>query len=361
MVKSPPAFTWPFSLSKSTRISAVEMAFFLRQFATLMAAGIPLIQSCEVLEKSQEKFPLRQLIHAIKRDILTGKNLYQSLRAQTKYFDELTCQLVYLGEQTGKLDTLLLAIANQHEKKAAFTRQLKQALFYPCLVAVMTLLFTLCLFLFVIPRFAELFKDVPEKLPLLTRWIFSLSTQLQSYAPICIVSLVLLGLVAAYTPLGAAMKPCLKAALLKLPFIQHHQRQVILMHFARSLALTCSAGIPITEALHLSAKACNNPSFSSLIASLRSKMSTGLQLHTAMQAFSYFPHLMIQLIKTGEESGMLESMLTHLAQFFETDTEQRLAKVNTLLEPLIMLVQGVLIGGLVIAMYLPLFKLGTVL
>jgi len=342
-------------------ITDFDIAVFLRQMATLITAGIPLIKSCDILEKSQVKTALQLLIYSIKREILTGKDLFFSLRHHHHYFDEMTCQLIKIGEHTGKLDTMLCMIASHKEKKLAFKRQVKQALFYPCMITITTIIVTLCMFIFVIPRFAELFHDSQIHLPLLTTWIFFLSSKLQQhtyfiFAPILFIVLVILS-----SKLSSSLKKNITLFLIKSPIINTCVQKVILARFARNVAITFAAGMPITEALRLAMNASGHSEFAGLASTLRNKINSGLQLHQAMQTLSYFPDMMIQMVKIGEESGMLEHMLNKLADFFESDIDHWVGQLSQLLEPLIMLVLGVLIGGLVIAMYLPIFKLGSVL
>jgi type IV pilus assembly protein PilC len=342
-------------------ITSLDITLFLRQFATLQSAGVPIIQSCEMLEKSQEKIALRLLIYSIKREILTGKNLFHSLRQHARYFDELTCQLILIGEHTGKLETMLTTIANHHEKKLAFRKKLKQALFYPCIISFTAFIVTSCLFIFVIPRFAELFHDTQATLPILTVWIFYLSSKLHQYAGFLLLAFFFLAFILFCSRQWewAHVKHNLQQVATKCPLIHSCLHKIILARFARNLAITFAAGIPITEALKLTANACGNLTFAGVVTQLRSKISAGLQLNRAMEAFPDFPILMIQMVKVGEESGMLEQMLDKMADFLESEIDQFISHLSQLLEPLIMIVLGVLIGGLVIGMYLPIFNLGS--
>lgn len=348
-------------LKHRCHITTFDISVFLRQFASLIAAGIPIIQSCELLEKSQEKNALRLLIYSIKRDILSGKNLYFSFKQHPRYFDELTCQLVQIGEHTGKLDMMLNTIASYQEKNQAFANRVKQALFYPCIISITAVIATFCMFIFIIPRFAELFQEMQNTLPALTVWIFFLAGKMQQYSLLIIGISLLLALIIFYAKHSTSLKFKLMRIINKFPLINRYHHKVILARFARNLAITFTAGIPITEALKLTADACNNTEFINIIARLRTKIISGLQLHHAMASSPFFPSLMIQMVKIGEESGMLEQMLDNVAGFFEADIDQLIERLNQLLEPLIMMVLGVLIGGLVIGMYLPIFKLGSVL
>ncbi|TAK79237.1 MAG: type II secretion system F family protein [Gammaproteobacteria bacterium] len=340
-------------------ISTRDTALFFRQFATLIAAGVPIIQSCTILEKSQEKTALRLLIYAIKRDILAGKTLSHCLQRYPHYFDPLTVQLIKIGEHTGRLDTMLLIIATHQEKHLAFRKRIQQALFYPVLILITALIITFCMFIFVIPRFAELFQDMQTSLPLLTRLIFYLSAKLRECLfPALALTLVLITL-SIRGKYSTPIKRYFQHTFSTLPFIHTTLHKIKLTRFVRYLALTLTAGLPITDALALAGASSQDPSFTTAILQLQSKIRTGLSLHRAMETLPHFPTLMTQMVKVGEESGKLESMLDKLADFFESDIDHLLHHLNQLLEPLIMVVLGVLIGGLVIGMYLPIFKLGS--
>lgn len=347
--------------SQNQRVNAFDITVFLRQFATLISAGIPIIQSCDILEKSQEKRALRLLIYSIKRDILSGHNLYSSLKSHPTYFDLLTCHLVQIGEHTGQLEMMLITIANYQEKNLAFKKKVKQALFYPCIITLTALMVTFSMFIFVIPRFAELFHDMQDTLPLLTVCLFYLSDKLQQYVFLWLACTFFSIVIFIYAMRTTNAQRYLQQIIAQLPLIKPCLHKITLARFARNLAITFAAGIPITDALKLAANTNNNIEFTRIIAELRSKISSGLQLHHAMLASNFFPVLMIQMVKIGEESGMFELMLDKIADFFESDIEQLIGRLNHLLEPLIMLVLGVLIGGLVIGMYLPIFKLGSAL
>lgn len=342
-------------------INAFDIIIFLRQLATLIIAGIPIIQCCDILEKSQTKYKLRILIFSLKQDLLSGKDLSSCLRQQSNYFDDLTCSLIKMGEHTGKLAEMLSLITKAKEQQWSFKKRLKQALFYPCLLAAIAMIILLCMFIFIIPQFAELFNNKTESLPWLTRCIFYLSKLCQQYIALLPICLCLLLFYLIPNSLAAKHQQKLLKTLIALPLIKSIQQKILLARFARSLSMMFSAGLPINAILKLLMTTSSQTEFIQLIAILRSRVHAGLQLHQAMQTLSYFPPLMMQMIKIGEESGMLEQMLDKVADFFEADIDQFIAYFNQLLEPLIMLVLGVLIGGIVIAMYLPIFKLGSVI
>lgn len=340
------------------RASAFEIIILLRQFATLIASGIPIVQSCDILANSQEKDIFRILIHQIKNDLLKGNNLYDSLRRHPQYFDELTCRLVQIGEQTGKIEILLLLSANYQEKNLTLSRNIKQALFYPCIITITSLIITICMFLFVIPRFAELFQDTKTELPMLTSAIFYLSIKLREYSWLIIIT-ILLCIFSLLRNRHSPWPERLRQIVMHIPFIRTFTQKVALARFARHFSLTTTAGIPITNALLITANACGNSKLTHAIIQVTKKINSGFPLHQAMMTFPLFPVMFIQMVKIGEESGKLEDMVNKFADFTEADIEQFTQRLNLLLEPLIMIVLGVLIGGLVIGMYLPIFKLGS--
>src|SRR5579862_2165502 len=335
------------NLQLNRQASLFDICIFFRQFSTLISAGIPIIKSCDILEKSQSKIALRILIYTIKHDILAGKPLSVSLKKYPQYFDMLTCHLIQIGEHTGKLDMMLISVANYWEKNLVLKKRIKQALFYPGIIISIALIITLAMLIFIIPRFAELFQDTEIKLPILTRCIFYLSSKVQQFIYF------LLGI----TPIVYFILSHQKVSyqfiysyLYKLPFIKSCRYKITLTRFARNLAITFTAGIPIIEGLQLAVDTRENTEFATLITKLRHRISSGRQLHQAMETFPAFPVLMVQMIKIGEETGMLEQMLNKMADFLESDIEQLIAYLSHILEPLIMIVLGVLIGGLVIAM-----------
>jgi type IV pilus assembly protein PilC len=349
------------ALKQKRRITAFDITLFMRQFATLLTAGIPILRCCEMLENSQIKIAMRLLIYSIKRDLLSGKDVYSSLCSHPRYFDALTCQLISIGEHTGKLDITLQMIAYEHEKQLVLTKRIKQALFYPCIICITALLVTLSMFLFVIPRFAELFADTNVPLPALTLWLFCLSRIFSEHTILLFSPLFPVLLLFIPHPISHLLKNKLLLYFIKLPLLKQFLQKITLLRFARHLAMTFTAGIPIMDSLKLIMHSHTNLEFSHTMIELRSKMNSGLQLHQAMQSLPYFPDLMIQMVKTGEESGSLDALLNKTAVFFESDIDELVSQFVRLLEPLIMLVLGVLIGGLIIGMYLPIFKLGSVI
>lgn len=344
-----------FKVSHKHRITPLDITILLRQLATLFSAGIPIIKCCDILEKSQNKTSMRVLMHSIKRELYAGKNLYSCLHQHPHLFDELSCQLIQIGEHTGKLDTLLSTLATHHEKHFALRNKIKQSLFYPCVISITAFIMTVSMFIFVIPRFAELFHDMQDKLPTMTIWIFYISEKMRQYGVIFIFIMCLSSI--ALTKSSFKLKQLSQQILRKLPIGKRYIDKVTLIRFARNLSITFSSGLPIIDALKISIN--NNHEFAAILTQLRSKIAAGMSLHHIMATIPFFPLLMIQMVKIGEETGMLDHMLDKCADMLEADINQLINQITQLAEPLIMVILGVLIGGLVIGMYLPIFKLGS--
>ena len=343
---------------QSQRPTRLDIATFLRQLATLFSASIPITRCCDILEKCQQKTTMRLIVYSIHKYLLTGRTLSDSFRQHPHCFDRLTCQLIEIGEHTGKLDIMFQNIANHQEKNLAFRKKIQQALFYPCIISATAIIVTLTLLIFVIPRFAELFSDTQTQLPRLTAWIFYLSRLVRQSAWLLIIVTGFICLLLFQNRYLARLKLYMIDITTKIPVIHHCLLKFALARFARNLALTFASGLSITDALTLIAGACGHADLAATTIMLRNRISAGLQLHHAMEESSLFPAMMVQMIKIGEESGQLDSMLDKTADFFEADMDALITRISQMAEPLIMILLGVLIGGLVIGMYLPIFNLG---
>lgn len=353
--------TKKFFSRNNVKISSLDVAIFFRQLATLITANIPIVQSCEILSRNQEKFQLKKLILSLKQEIESGKNLTKALQKFPRYFDDITCQLVHAGEKSGTLETMLKRIAQYKEKSIRLKKQILQALFYPTIIFIVAIIVSIMLLTLVVPRFADLFNTMHGHLPTFTLYIIALSNFMRSYAYLGILPLLAVILLSYFFKNSIRMKNKIDHLLLCTPFLGNLLKKIILARFSRNLATTFAAGVPITDALHIIAKISGNSIFTQAIMTLQKNVNSGQQLHLAMQQNPLFPAMPIQMIKIGEETGSLEHMLEKIAEWYEADIDHFIANLSQLLEPLIMIILGVLIGGLVIAMYLPIFKLGTVL
>lgn len=349
-------------LKQTSQINRLDILIFLRQFATLISAGIPIIQSCDILLRMQAKTALLHLIYSIRQHIASGKTLSYSINLNKKYFDPLACQLIKIGEHTGKLDDMLNLLTRYYEKKVALSKKIQQLLFYPLMVMIISLWIIYGLLLFVIPHFAYLFQETYDQLPLLTRLIFHCSLYCQHIITIFFLIIHILFILLITSPsFRRKVIRFIKHYSTPLPFIRNLLSKIIFARFTRQLALMLTAGIPITQALKLVSTLETHTRYVSAITLLRSQLHSGQTLYQALKTTAYFPEIMIQMIKVGEETGKLDYMLDKTADFFESDMDYLASKLSKLIEPLIMLFLGALIGGIVIGMYLPIFKLGTIL
>ncbi len=283
---------------QNAALHLADICLFLQQFSTLIATDIPLIQTCELLEKSQEKSALNLLIYRIKRDLLSGRSLSQSLQLHPQYFNELTCQLIEIGEQTGKLEQMFEAVTQYHEKNMALKKKLQLLLFYPALISGVAFIVVFILLMFIIPQFAALFQENTSSLPLFTRMIFFLSLSVAAHPLLATIFSVMIFLVPIYFFQNmmrvSSKQPRLLTILQRIPLWERFFKKIILSRFSRNLALTFSAGLAIHHALLLAAKASPETNFTQLVALLRSRISSGMALHQAMATEShYFSLIMV--------------------------------------------------------------------
>jgi type IV pilus assembly protein PilC len=343
------------------KVKPEDIAIFSRQLATMLAAGIPLVQSFEIVGAGHEKPAMQRLILDIKADVEAGTSLHEALAKHPLYFDDLYVNLTEAGEQAGALESLLDKIATYKEKTEAIKKKVKKALFYPAAVLVVAIVVTIILLIFVIPQFESLFKGFGADLPAFTQMVINLSRFVQNNG--IFLAIVLGG--AGYGFMYAhkrsrAMRVFLDRAMLKFPIIGPILNKAAIARFARTLSTMFSAGVPLVEALNSVAGATGNIVYENATMKIRDEVSTGQRLQRAMENTGLFPNMVVQMIAVGEESGSLDTMSGKVASFYEEDVDAAVDSMSSLLEPLIMAILGVLVGGLVIAMYLPIFKLGAV-
>ncbi|MCP0913282.1 type II secretion system F family protein [Legionella sp. 27cVA30] len=351
----------PLFSRKNRKIKQADIAVFSRQLATMIGAGIPLIQAFDIVAKGQSNQRMQDLIETIKKDVESGSTLAESLRKHPAYFNELFCNLVDAGEKSGSLDLMLEKIAAYKEKIETIKRKIKKALTYPIAVMVIAFLVTAGLLIFVVPQFESLFKGFGADLPALTRGVISLSEFFQAYWYIIFG---MLGL-AIYAFIYARnhsenFAHTIDRYLLKIPIIGPIIEKAAIARFSRTLSITFAAGLPLVEALKSVAGATGNYLYANATDRIREEVSSGQQMQVAMENTKLFPNMVVQMIAIGEESGALEQMLTKVADFYEEEVDNAVDSLSSLLEPMIMAILGVLVGGLVVAMYLPIFKLGSV-
>lgn len=336
-----------------------ERLFFFQQFSTLIEAGLTIIPSIEMLARNQKNHQFCDVIYNIKHHLMAGKSLSFSMGLHPQYFDNLICELIHIGEHTGKLDCMLRQITIHNEKQFLLQNKIKKILFYPTIVLVSALLISLGLFIFIVPRFVELFQGF--QLPWLTRAMFHLSYLLINHFVLLTLGFILLASVSFCFWKSILLRKRLYFIIQRLPIVKNELKHVQLARFSNHVAIMLSAGITLMDALSILIKAGDDFLLTPILFQLSTKLNAGLSLHDAMLAVNYFPDLMIQLIKVGESSGKLDLMFQKIALILEDEMDRSLYFYTQLLEPLIMAILGVLIGGLVIGMYLPIFKIGSTL
>lgn len=350
------------SLKLATRIASHELCQFSRQLATLFQAGIPLLQGFDIIAEGCKNTLLRNLIGTLKSDVAAGSNLADALRKHPQQFDNLYCNLVAVGELTGRLDTLLEQLATLQEKREALKARLKKAMIYPLLVLLVGLGVAALLLLKVVPQFQSLFAGFGAQLPAFTQAVIDLADWLGRY---------LLWLLGALLATGMLLRRGYRRNLevrlwilahaLRIPVFGPLLQNAALARFARTLSTSFAAGVPLVEALGPVASACGNDLYEQAVRRLAKAISSGHSLSSAMRASPLFTQLSVQMCSIGETSGTLDVMLSRIASQHEQAIEQLLDKLTSLLEPFIVLILGLMVGSLVIAMYLPIFQLGDVI
>ncbi len=343
------------------KITDKDITLFTRQLATMMKAGVPLLQAFDIVGKGHNNPAVAKLLGDIKADVETGSSLSTSFRKYPLYFDNLFCNLVGAGEQAGILDTLLDRLATYKEKIQAIKGKIKSALFYPISIIVVAFVITAVIMIFVIPAFKELFSSFGADLPGPTLVVMAISDIFVEWWWAIFGSIGFGLWFFFYTwKRSENMQATMDRLMLKLPIFGEIIRKATIARFARTLSTMFAAGVPLVEALDSVAGAAGNRVYYDATKRIQSEISTGTSLTVAMQNAQVFPNMVLQMTAIGEESGALDSMLSKVADFFEAEVDDAVEAMSSLMEPIIMVVLGVLIGGLVIAMYLPIFKMGQV-
>jgi type IV pilus assembly protein PilC len=343
------------------KIQSEDIALFARQLATMLQAGIPMVQCFDIIGNGHDKPSMQKLVLAIKGDVEAGTSLHEALAKHPLYFDDLFVNLVEAGEHAGALETLLDKVATYKEKTEALKKKIKKALFYPAAVLAVAIIVSIILLIFVIPQFESLFKGFGADLPAFTQMVINLSRFVQSQGWWMAVLIGVGGYVFFYfKKRSRPMRRALDRMLLKAPVVGPIMVKASIARYSRTLSTMFAAGVPLVEALTSVAGATGNIVYEEATLRIRDEVSTGQRLQRSMEATGLFPNMVIQMIAVGEESGSLDSMASKVADFYEADVDAAVDAMSSLLEPLIMAILGVLVGGLVIAMYLPIFKLGAV-
>lgn len=341
-------------------IKPMDIAIFTRQLATMMKAGVPLIQSFDIVSEGLENKSMTTLVREIRTEVAGGSSFAQSLSKHPRYFDELFVNLVNSGEQSGALETMLDRVAVYKEKSEALKSKIKKAMKYPATVVLVAIVVTGILLIKVVPQFATTFKSFGADLPMFTQMVVNMSEWAQEWWFVILLAIVAIGV--SYREASVRSKTFrdyMDALFLKLPIVGNIIHQAVYARFSRTLATTFAAGVPLVEALDSVAGAAGNAVYAKAIKKIRDDVTTGIQLNVSIRESDLFPGMLIQMVAIGEESGALDAMLDKVANHYEAEVDNAVDGLTSMMEPLIMSVLGVLVGGLMIAMYLPIFMLGS--
>lgn len=342
-------------------IKPKDIAFFSRQMATMMKSGVPIVGSLEIIGDGHKNTRMKKMVGQIRADIEGGSSLYEAISKHPVQFDELYRNLVKAGEGAGVLETVLDTIANYKENIEALKGKIKKALFYPAMVVAVAIIVSAILLMFVVPQFEEVFKSFGADLPAFTQMIVNASRFMVSYwwLVLLIVAGSLFGFIFAYKR-SPSLQHTMDRLILKLPVIGQIMHNSSIARFARTTAVTFKAGVPLVEALGIVAGATGNKVYEEAVLRMRDDVSVGYPVNMAMKQVNIFPHMVIQMTAIGEEAGALDEMLFKVAEYFEQEVNNAVDALSSLLEPMIMVFIGTIVGGMVIGMYLPIFKLGAV-
>ncbi|MBH3341820.1 type II secretion system F family protein [Pseudomonas mendocina] len=350
-----------FSLGKGKKIKPLDIALFTRQMATMMKAGVPLLQSFDIIAEGFDNPNMRKLVEDLKQEVAAGNSFASALRKQPRYFDDLYCNLVDSGEQSGALETLLDRVATYKEKTEALKAKIKKALTYPTAVVIVAIVVSAILLIKVVPAFESVFSGFGAELPAFTQMVVGLSEVLREWWVFALIGLFVLGYVLKEANLRSEkFRDSKDRLLLKVPIVGEILYKSSVARFARTLSTTFAAGVPLVDALDSVAGATGNVKFRNAVSQIKNDVSSGTQLNFSMRSTNVFPTMAVQMTAIGEESGALDEMLAKVATFYEDEVDHMVDNLSSLMEPMIMAVLGVVVGGLVIAMYLPIFQMGNV-
>ncbi|GGF67050.1 type II secretion system F family protein [Alteromonas lipolytica] len=343
------------------KINAADICVITRQMATMLGAGVTLIQTIDMLAAGHAKATMRKVLNRIGDDVKAGTPLSTALRKHPKYFDDLYCDLVETGEQSGALETIFDRVATYKEKAEALKSKIKKAMFYPISVLVIAFIVTAVLLVFVVPQFEEIFSSFGATLPAFTLFVLGISRFVQDYGIFLLAGMGAIGYVLkVYHNKSKDFRDSVDGKMLKIPVIGEILKKAAIARFTRTLATTFAAGVPLIGALESAAGASGNAVYRDAILFIRKEVAGGIQMNSAMRSTNVFPDMVTQMIAIGEESGAVDEMLSKIATIYEGEVDDMVDGLTSLLEPLIMAVLGVIIGGLIVAMYLPIFQMGMV-
>ena len=346
--------------SSGKKISTLEVAQFIRQLATMMQSGIPVVQAFEIVAGGQKNPKMQSMLKNIGADIAGGTSLSEALGKYPQYFDKLTENLVYAGENAGVLDTVLDTVASYKENIETLKGKIKKALFYPAAVIAVAIIVSTVLLIFVVPKFESLFQGFGADLPAFTQLIVNISRFTVAWW--WLIGLIILGIV-----IGTGMAyrrsrtfvEWVDRMMLRIPIIGEILHNSAIARFARTLAVTFKAGVPLVDALGIVAGATGSIVYEKAVRAMRDDVATGYPVNVAMKQVDLFPHMVVQMTAIGEEAGALDTMLYKVAEFYEQEVNNAVDTLSSLIEPFIMVIIGGLVGSMVVGMYLPIFKLAA--
>ncbi|MFT4812370.1 MAG: type IV pilus assembly protein PilC [Marinoscillum sp.] len=341
------------------KITSQDITFFTRQMATMMKAGVPLVQSFDIVGDGVDNPAMKELIAKVRDDVSAGNDFASALKKHPKHFDELFCNLIESGEQSGALEQMLDKVAIYKEKTEALRAKIKKAMMYPAVTLAIASIVTVILLVKVVPTFETMFKSFGSELPAPTQMVVAISEWTQAYWWVMVA--VIVGFVVSLKQALArspAFKDKFEAGLLKAPVFGDLLMKAAVARFARVLSTTFAAGVPLVEALDSVAGAVGNSVYRKAVLTVRDEVSQGQQMHFAMKSTGVFPNMVVQMTSIGEESGALDTMLSKAADYFEDEVDNAVDNLTALMEPLVMSFLGVVIGGMIVAMYLPIFEMG---
>jgi type IV pilus assembly protein PilC len=342
------------------RVTPKEIAVFSRQLATMMKSGVPIVTSLEIIAGGQKNPKAKQLFNALRFDIEGGASVYEALGKHPVHFDELYRNLVKAGESAGVLETVLDTIATYKENIESLKGKIKKALFYPATVVAVAILVSAILLIFVVPQFQQVFKSFGADLPAFTKMIIAASDFMIGYWWLVLGILVGIGFAFVFfKKRSLAFAHFLDRVMLKIPVVGQIMHNAAIARFARTLAVTFKAGVPLVEALDIVSGATGNTVYETATKRIRDDVAVGYQMNMAMRQVNLFPHMVVQMTAIGEEAGALDAMLFKVAEFYEEEVNNAVDALSSLLEPMIMIILGVVVGSMVVGMYLPIFKLAA--
>lgn len=348
--------------SKKTKIKSTDITFFTRQMATMIKAGVPLVQAFDIVSDGTDNVGMKRVISEVRDSVSSGNDFATALRSYPKYFDDLTCNLIESGEQAGTLQTMLDKVAVYKEKTEALKAKIKKALMYPTITLIVAFAVTVILLVWVVPSFEDMFKSFGAELPAPTQFVVSLSELTQEYYLYAIAAIVIIGATLFHLlRTSKDFRDRSEAFALGVPVFGDLIKKAAIARYSRVLSTTFAAGVPLVDALESVSGAVGNAVYRDAVMRIRDDVASGQQMHQAMRDAKIFPNMVVQMTSIGEESGALDDMLGKAADYYEDEVDNVVDNMTSMIEPAMMIFLGVVIGGLIVAMYLPIFQMGDII